>query len=90
VYCCKTVDWIRIPFGVVSGVSRGSGVLDGVVIVKGEGVVWGRGKLEHPTVTSGDFVAYAVSGGVVAFPKLCWDFLLPVSLYVGLKRYVNT
>ena len=25
--CGKTADWIRMPFGVVSGVSRGMGVL---------------------------------------------------------------
>jgi len=25
----KTADWIRVPFGVVSGVGRGMGVLDG-------------------------------------------------------------
>ena len=31
VYCGKTADWIRIPFGVVSGVGRGMGVLDGSV-----------------------------------------------------------
>jgi len=29
VYCGKTADWIRMPFGVVSGVGRGMGVLDG-------------------------------------------------------------
>ena len=29
VYCGKTADWIWIPFGVVSGVNRGIGVLDG-------------------------------------------------------------
>jgi len=28
VYCGKTVDWIWIPFGVVSGIGRGMGVLD--------------------------------------------------------------
>jgi len=28
VYCVKTADWIRMPFGMVSGVSRGMGVLD--------------------------------------------------------------
>ena len=37
VYCGKTADWIRIPFWVVSGVGRGMGVLDGVVIVEGRG-----------------------------------------------------
>jgi len=29
VYCGKTADWIRMPFGVVSGIGRGIGVLDG-------------------------------------------------------------
>jgi len=28
VYCGKTADWIRMPFGVVSGVGLGIGVLD--------------------------------------------------------------
>jgi len=28
VYCGKTADWIRMPFGVVSGVELGIGVLD--------------------------------------------------------------
>jgi len=27
-YCGKTADWIRMPFGVVSGVGLGMGVLD--------------------------------------------------------------
>jgi len=39
-YCGKMADRIWIPFGVVSGVSRGRGVLDGVVIVKGKGQFW--------------------------------------------------
>jgi len=29
VYCDKTADWIRMPFGMVSGVGRWLGVLDG-------------------------------------------------------------
>jgi len=29
VYCSKTADWIRMPFGVVSGVGLGMSVLDG-------------------------------------------------------------
>ena len=28
VYCGKTADWIRMPFGMVSGVGLGIGVLD--------------------------------------------------------------
>jgi len=30
VICGKMADWIWMPFGVVSGVGRGMGVLDGV------------------------------------------------------------
>ena len=41
VYCGKMVDLIRMPFGVVSGVGRGMGVLDGVEIVEEEGAVLG-------------------------------------------------
>jgi len=29
VYCGKTAEWIQIPFGMVSGVDRRMGVLDG-------------------------------------------------------------
>ena len=29
VYCGKTADWIQMPFGMVSVVGRGMGVLDG-------------------------------------------------------------
>jgi len=42
VYCGKTADWTRIPFGMVSRVGQGMGVLDGVVIVEGKGQLWGR------------------------------------------------
>ena len=31
VYCGKTAEWIRMPLGMVSGVGRGMGVLDGTV-----------------------------------------------------------
>ena len=37
VYCGKTAEWIRVPFGVVSGVSRGMGVLEGVDVPQEEG-----------------------------------------------------
>jgi len=36
-YCGKTADWIRMPFGVVSGVGRGMCVLDGVRVSQGKG-----------------------------------------------------
>jgi len=41
VYCGKTADWIHMPFGVVSGVGRGMGVLDGVHTPQGESEVSG-------------------------------------------------
>jgi len=56
VYCGKMADWIRMPFGVVSGVGRGMGVLDGVVIVKGEEVSFG-GKYGASNCNQWGFVA---------------------------------
>ena len=41
VYSGKTADWIQMLFVMVDGVGRGMGVLDGVVIVEGEGLFWG-------------------------------------------------
>ena len=46
-----------MPFGVVSGVSRGMGVLDGVVIIEGDEVVLG-GEFGRPIVTNEDFVVF--------------------------------
>jgi len=37
VYCGNMADWIRMPFGMVSGVGRGIVVLDGVHMPQGEG-----------------------------------------------------
>ena len=45
-----------MPFGMVSTVGRGIGVLDGVVIVEGQGVFWGV-NFERSIVTNGAFVA---------------------------------
>jgi len=55
-YCGETADWIRMPFGVVSGFGLGRGVLDFGGDRQGEGAVWGV-NLRHPIVTNGDFVA---------------------------------
>jgi len=41
VYCGKMAEWIQMPFGMVSGIGQGMGVLDGVVIIEGEGAVLG-------------------------------------------------
>jgi len=56
VYCGKTAEWNRMPFGMVSVVGRGMSVLDGVVIVKEEGAGLGV-NLGRPIVTNGEFVA---------------------------------
>jgi len=56
VYCGKTSEWIRMPFGVVRGIGRGMGVLDGSGYLR-------RGKdnfgvnLGRPIVTNGNVVA---------------------------------
>ena len=54
-YCGKTAEWIQMPFGVVSGVGLGMGVLD-----FGGDRRRGRSSLGvnlwRPTVTNGDFV----------------------------------
>ena len=49
VNCEQTADWIWMPFGVVSVVGRGMGVLDGVEIVEEEGAVLGL-NVGHPIV----------------------------------------
>jgi len=54
VSCGKTADWIELPFGVVRGVGRGMGLLDGVVIVEEEGAVL-EVNLGRPIVTNGAF-----------------------------------
>ena len=52
----QTADWIRMLFGMVSGVGREIGVLDGVVIVEGEWAVL-LVDLGCPIETNGDSVA---------------------------------
>jgi len=41
VYCGKTADWIRMPFGMGSGFGRGMGELDWAGDRRGEGAVLG-------------------------------------------------
>ena len=59
-HCGKTADWIRMPFGVVSGVGIGMGVLD-----FGGDRPRRRGSLGvnllRPIITNGDFVACFVA-----------------------------
>ena len=64
-----------MPFGMVSVVGWGMGVLDGVVIVEGEGAVWGM-NLGRPTVTSGDFAQLCESDTL--FPNYFGEDLLNV------------
>jgi len=46
VNCGKTAEWIWVPFGVMSGVGSGIGVLDGVqVLQEKEEVSGGSGPL---------------------------------------------
>jgi len=42
VSCGETADWIGMPFGVVSGVGLGMGVLDFGGDRRMEGAVWGE------------------------------------------------
>jgi len=46
-----------MPFGVVSGIGRGMGVLDGVMIVEGKGQFWGE--FGGPIVANGAFATRA-------------------------------
>jgi len=49
--CAKVREPIELSFGVVNGVGRGLGVLDGVHVPQGEGEVWG---IFCPTGLNGD------------------------------------
>ena len=61
-----------MPFGVVSGVGRNMGVLDGSGDrPRGRGSF--VGKCGHPIVAN---AILCLSGGDAALPKLLWDFLL--------------
>jgi len=65
----KTADWIWMPFGVVSGVGRVMGVVDGRRSLKRRAVLGVN--VGHP-ITNGDFVAQLLSAvriGDAAVPK---------------------
>ena len=55
-YCGKTTDWFWMLFGVVSGVSRGRGVLDESGDCRKGRDSFGV-NVGHSIVTNGDFVA---------------------------------
>jgi len=54
VHCGKTSDLIRTPFGMVSGVDQGMGILDGGGDRRREGVVLGVWHPLHPISLNGD------------------------------------
>jgi len=60
-----------MPFGMVSGVGRGMGILDGSGDRRRRGAVLGV-NVGHPIATNG---ILCVRGGDAALPKLLWDFL---------------
>ena len=57
-----------MPFGVVRGVGRGMGVLEGGVIVEGKGQFWGV-NLGRPIVTNG---AFATRSSQITLRTCCW------------------
>jgi len=73
VYCGKTVDWIRIPFGVVSGVGRRMDVLDGWWWSKGRGSFKGKRGASHWNQWG---LYCAVVRERRALPKSLWEDLL--------------
>ena len=56
VYCGKTAKWIRLPFGILSGVGREMGVLDGDDDRRNGRGSFG-GEFGRFIVTNGDFLA---------------------------------
>jgi len=73
VYCGKTAEWTRMPFGMVSGVGRGMCVLDWMVIVELEETDLGL-YLGHPIVPKGDFATWLFPNyfGRYLFIKRCF------------------
>ena len=55
VYCGKMADWIRMPFGVMSGVNEGIHVSDGSPRASGKGVNFGVVYLHGPNGFNGVF-----------------------------------
>jgi len=60
VYCGKTGDWMRMPFGMVSGVGHGMGVKDGSPRAPSGRGGLGVGVPIHPISLNGVFL-YAAS-----------------------------
>ena len=60
-----------MPFGVVSGVGLGMGVLDFGGDRRREGAVWGGVNVRRPIVTNGDFVA-SLCGSAYSDRAVVW------------------
>ena len=73
-----------MPFGVVSGVGREMGVLDGVVILEGEGTVCGEFGAFHCYQRE---LCCVVVRERRALPKLLWEDLF---LFVRKNRALDT
>jgi len=81
VYCSSTADLIQVPFGVVSGVGRGTRVLDGGGNRHREAAVFGV-NLGRP-ITNGDVAAYLCESDtfcksdtyVLPFGRTCLYFM---------------
>jgi len=67
----KTGEWIRMPFGVVSGVKLGMGLLDFGGDRRRKGTVLGM-NLGHPILTNGAFVA-SLCGSAYSDRAVVWQ-----------------
>jgi len=88
---CPEGDWISMPFGVVNGVGRGMGVLDGVEIVDGiEGAVLGV-NVGHPVVTNTDFglVILCREGWRRGSSQITLGFLVTLTALYDSARYCD-
>ena len=80
VICGKTADWIWVQFVVVSGISRGTGVLYGDGDRRRKRDSFG-GKCGESHCNQWEFCRVVIlcrGGGDAALPKLLWDFSLRV------------
>jgi len=66
-----------MPFGVVSWIGRGMGVLDGLEIAEGKGQFWGKCGAAHCNQLGlCGVVIFSMRGGYATLPKFLLDFLL--------------
>ena len=82
-HCGKTTDWIRMPFGMVSGVGRGMGVLVGGGDRRRE-----RGSFGRPIVTNGAFATRLFSNYLSSCYYSAQKLMLTVSRRVSPSTYL--